>query len=176
MRNEKYPQAAAAALEPLKAELVHRAHAAAAARLQQAAAEDAATIAEAEREAAVIVEQARQEGIAEASIWRAAQRARSRRQARAVILRARAEASEELRRRGTAAVARLIGDPSYLELRERLVADIRAELGEEAAITEAPSGGVIGTVPGRRLDCSFATLVEQVLAERAAQPDVPWTT
>jgi hypothetical protein len=166
----------AAALEPLKAEVVRRAHAAMAERLEQAAAEDAATIAAAEREAAHIVEQARREGVAEATVWLAEQRARSRRQARALILRARAQALEELRRQSTAAVARLTSEPDYPRLRDRLVENIRAQLGGEAVISEAPSGGIIATAPGRQLDCSFGTLVERLLTERVTQPNMPWTT
>ena len=165
---QRFAEAAAAALEPLKAELLRRANGAAAERLQQAAAEDAATVAQAEHEAALIVDQARQEGIAEAAALVAAQRARSRRQAREVVLRARAEAWAELRQRSMAAVTVLSTEPAYRELHSRLVDYVRAELGTEAVISDAPTGGVIGTVPGRRLDCSFATLVEQGLAERAA--------
>jgi vacuolar-type H+-ATPase subunit E/Vma4 len=175
MRGEKYAQAAAIALEPLKAELLRRAQAAAAERLQQAADEDAATITAAEREAADVVEQARQEGLAEAAAWLAAQQARTRRQARAIILRARAEALQQLRQLSTAAVAKFSAASDYQKLHERLVNHVRAQLGPEAAISDAPTGGVIGTVRGRQLDCSFATLVEQVLAEYAAQPDMPWT-
>jgi vacuolar-type H+-ATPase subunit E/Vma4 len=172
-RDQRFARRAAAALEPLKAELLRRADAAAAERLERAAAEDTATIAEAEEEAAQILEQARQEGISEAAVLVAAQRARSRRQARAVILRGRAEVLEDLRQRSMAAVARLGTEPGYPELRSRLIDYVRARLGEEAVISDAPNGGVIGTVPGRRLDCSFATLVEQSFAERAAHLNTP---
>jgi hypothetical protein len=175
-RDQKLAQTALAALEPLKAELVRQAQAVAAERIQQAVAEDAATIARAERDAALILEQARQEGISEVSVLIAAQRTHSRRQARAVTLRARADALEELRRRSIAAAARLSTDSDSKEWRNRLVEYVRAQLGEEAVISDAATGGVIGTVPGRRLDCSFATLVERTLAERAAQPNMPWTT
>ena len=167
-------EAAAAALEPLKAELLRRANGAAAERLQQAAAEDTVTVAEAEHDAALIVDQARQEGIAEAAALVAASRARSRRQAREITLRARDEAWEELRQRCMAAVAVLSTEPAYRELHSRLVDYVRAQLGTEAMISDAPTGGVIGTVPGLRLDCSFTTLVEQGLAEQAAQ-DMSWT-
>jgi hypothetical protein len=172
-RDQKLAREAATALEPLKAELLRRADAAAAERLQRAAAEDAATIAQAEAEAALMLEQARQAGISEASVFVAAQRARSRRQARAVILRARAEVLEELRRRSMAAGARLSTEAGYPNVRDRLIDYIRTQLGEQAVISDAATEGVIGTVPGRRLDCSFATLVDQALAERAAQPNTP---
>jgi hypothetical protein len=72
-------------------------------------------------------------------------------------------------------VARLSTEPDYPELRNRLVNYVRAQLGEEAVISDAPTAGIIATVPGRRLDCSFATLVEQVL-ERGIHPGMPWTT
>ena len=172
-RDQKFAQRAAASLEPLKAELLRRAHAAAAERLQQAAAEDAVTIAHAETEAALILQQARQEGISEASLLIAEQRSRSRRQARAVILRARAEIVADLRRRSMAAVARLSIEPGYPELRDQLIDYVRIQLGEQASISDAATGGVIGTVSGRRLDCSFATLVEQAIAERPAQANTP---
>jgi hypothetical protein len=172
-RDRKFAQRAAAALEPLKAVLLRRAHATAAERLERAAAEDAATIAQAEKEAALILEQARRQGLSEAAVLVAAQRAHSRRQARAVILRARAEVVEELRRRSMAAVARLSSEPGYPEVRDRLIDYVRVQLGKDVVISDAPTGGVIGTVPGRRLDCSFATLVEQGLAERATPLNWP---
>ena len=175
-RRQKPSQAAAAALEPLKAELVRKAHAVAAERIQRGVAEDATTIAQAEREAALILEQARQEGISEASALVAALQLRCRRQARTIMLRARAEGLQQLRRRSIAAVARLSTEPDYPELRNRLVDYIRAQLGEDAVISDAPTGGVVGTVEGRRLDCSFTTLVEQALGERGTQADLPWTT
>jgi hypothetical protein len=171
---QRFAAAAAAALELLKAELFRRANGAAAERIQQAAAEDAATLAQAEHEAALLVDQARQEGIAEAAALVAAERARTRRHAREVVLRARDEAWEELCQRSMAAVAALSAEPGYREVRSRLADYVRAQLGTEAVISDAPTGGVIGTVPGRRLDCSFATLVEQGLAERAVQLDMPW--
>jgi vacuolar-type H+-ATPase subunit E/Vma4 len=166
----------ATALETLKAELIRQAELDATDRLQRAAAEDAATIADAEQEAALIVEQARQDGIVDASGSVAAQRIRGRRQAREVTLRARAEALDELCSRSMAAVARLSTEPDYPTLRERVADYVRAQLGEQAVISEAPIGGVIGTVPGQRLDCSFAALLEQAIAERAARSDRSWTT
>jgi hypothetical protein len=166
----------AAALELLKAELMRQAHADAADRVQRAAAEDAATIAEAQQKAALMIEHARQEGIADASVLVAAQRIHGRRQARTVTLRARAAALDELRRRSMAAMARLGRGPDYPTLRGVLVDYVSSQLGEQAVISEAPIGGVIGTVPGRRLDCSFAALAEQAVAERAARPNMPWTT
>ena len=76
-RDRKFAQRAAAALEPLKAVLLRRAQATAAERLERAAAEDAAAIAQAEKEAALILEQARRQGISEAAVLVAAQRAHS---------------------------------------------------------------------------------------------------
>jgi vacuolar-type H+-ATPase subunit E/Vma4 len=175
-RGEKFAQAAAIALEPLQAELLRRARADTAERLQQAASDDAATIAAAEREAAQVVEQARQEGIREASVWLATQRARIRHQARGIILRARAEALRDLRQQSTAAVVKLSMAPDYQQVHGRLVDHVRRQLGEHVAISDTPSGGVIGTVPGRQLDCSFGTLLDQVLAEYASQPEMPWMT
>lgn len=172
-RDQKFAQRTAVALEPLKAELLRRAHATAAERLERAAAEDTAIIAQAEEEAALILEQARQEGISEAAVLVAAQRAQSRRQARAVILRARAEVVDELRRRSMSAAARLSSEPDYPEVRNRLIDYVRVQLGKDVVISDAPTGGVIGTVPGRRLDCSFATLVEQGLAKRATPLNTP---
>ena len=172
-RDRRFAQRAAAALEPLKAALLRRAHATAAERLERAAAEDAATIAQAEKEAALILEQTRRQGLSEAAVLVAAQRAHSRRQARAVILRARAEVVEELRRRSMAAAARLSSEPGYPEVRNRLIDYVRVQLGKDVVISDAATGGVIGTVPGRRLDCSFATLVEQGLAERATPLNTP---
>ena len=97
------------------------------------------------------MDQARPEDIAEAAALLAVQRARSRRQAREVVLRARAEAWAELRQRSMAAVTALSTEPAYRELRSRLADYVRAELGTEAVISDAPTGGVIGTVPGRQV-------------------------
>ena len=175
-RGRAYADRAAAALEPLRAELLRRARTAAAERLQRAAAEDAATISRAQQEAELVVEQARQAGVADVTVFLDQERARSRRQARAVVLGAHADALEQLRERSIAAVAGLTAEPEYPELHNRLVDYVRGQLGQDAAISDAATGGVIGTVPGRRLDCSFVALVEQVLVEWAAQPEAPWTT
>jgi hypothetical protein len=164
-----------AALEPLKAELLRRGRVAAAERLQLAAADDAAIIARGQREADLIFEQARQEGLSEASELIARERTRHRRQARDVVLRAHAAALQQLRERSIAAVVQLATEPGYVELHNRLVGYVRSQLGQDAVISYAPAGGVIGTVTGERLDCSFPALVEQVLADLTSDRGTAWT-
>jgi hypothetical protein len=174
-RAPKQVECAEAALEPLKAELLRRGRVAAAERLQRAVADDAATIARAQRDANLILEQARQQGLSEASELIARERTRHRRQARDVVLRAHADTLQQLRERSIAAVARLATEPDYVELHSRLVDYVRSQLGQDAVISDAATGGVIGTVTGQRFDCSFPTLVEQLLADLTADRGTAWT-
>ncbi|HEX6872251.1 MAG TPA: hypothetical protein VF163_14225 [Micromonosporaceae bacterium] len=136
-----------------------------------AAADNAAArvLAEARDEADRIRAQARADGAAEARAAQAVEQARAGRRARGVVLRAERDAYDGLVAAAGPAVAVWRDQPGYDELLRRLTAAIRATLGPDARISEAPGGGLIGEVSGRRVDHSLRRLaeaaVDTVLAE-----------
>jgi hypothetical protein len=60
-------------------------------------------------------------------------------------------------------VTRLCDEPGYGDVRARLVAAIHERLGPRAAVRDAPGGGVVGEVPGRRLDLSLAAFADRAV-------------
>jgi hypothetical protein len=117
--------------------------------------------------------QARAAGRADAAGVCAAELARARRAARELVLTAQRDAYDELGRRTGDALR----DPARIAvLRSALAARARAALGETAAIVDHPSGGVVGQVAGRRVDCSIDALVEHVLATRADRLAGLWSS
>ncbi len=135
----------------------------------QAEADASAMLAAASAQAAQILAAARTGGTADAAAAMAAEQARARRQARAAVLRARREAYERLRTQARAAVAELVHQPGYARLRARLATVARAALGPEADVRDADGGGVIGTVPGRRVDLSLARFADRAVDAVAAE-------
>jgi hypothetical protein len=135
------------------------------------AAERAATAAEAER----LLERARAAGAADAAAFAAAARARVDREAREAVLRAQREEYDSLRDAARAAAAALRLAPDYPRLKQSLIAHARSLLGPQAVIVDADDGGVVGSVPGRRVDLSLATLadraVDAVLSARLSHVD-----
>jgi hypothetical protein len=113
--------------------------------------------------------QARAQGAADATAALADQRARVGQRVRAIVLRAEREHYDEVHAAARAALWRLREDPEYPRLRRRLAETVRRRLGEDADLREPEGGGVIGTTPGRRVDCSLAWFLERavdcVLAE-----------
>jgi vacuolar-type H+-ATPase subunit E/Vma4 len=160
---EGLPADAAAALEPVRTALLDGARAEGDALLAAADAEVAATVAAANADAAAAVDEARAQGERDAAVVRAAERARARRQARSVVLRAQRAGYDELCRRSRVAAEGLRTEPGYPVLRHRLVALARAELGPQAVVHEDPDGGVVAEAPGRRLDLRLGTLAERAV-------------
>ncbi len=162
-------------LEPVRAALLARARAESAAILAAADATAAERVARARAEGERIRAAARARGTVEATALLAADRARARQEARGLVLAARREAYEALRAAAREAATRLRDEPGYPELREHLVAEARRVLGQRACIREAPSGGVIGEVPGRRIDLSLAGLADRAAEDcRAELEREPW--
>ena len=165
---------AVAALEPVRTALLARARADGDALLASADADAETAVAAARVEAAAAVAEARAQGERDAALVRTAERARARRQARAVVLRAQRAAYDELRLRSRAAAARLRTEPGYPALLDRLTALARAELGAAAVVREHPDGGVVAEAPGRRVDLRLATLAERAVDTLGPQVEPLW--
>jgi vacuolar-type H+-ATPase subunit E/Vma4 len=151
-------------LEPLRASLLAQARAEAAALLDAAGREAGQRRAAARTDAESLLRRAAAEREAAAAAARARSRLRARRDARAIVLRARREAYEELRAAAQTAAAGLCAQPGYPRLRERLAAAAREQLGPDAEVTEPAGGGVLARAGERLVDCSLPTLVERCLA------------
>jgi vacuolar-type H+-ATPase subunit H len=163
-----------AALAPLRQAMLDRARADAAATLAPADEEAAALLTDAEREAGQLVRNASAEGAADAAAMLAADRARARRDARRIVLQAQREAYQLLQSRVREAVTGLRHDPGYPRLRDRLTEMVRAELGPGCRITEPPDGGVVGALPGRRVDRSLAALADRLVEGLGAEVQELW--
>ncbi|MEU6538517.1 hypothetical protein [Streptomyces sp. NPDC047000] len=161
-------------LAPVRARILRDARAEADAVLAAADADAAAVLREAGERAAAILDTARARGAADAGSARAALRARARRSARDLELAARRESWEELCRQVVRGVEAVRHSEGYPELRERLAASVRAALGAGAEVTEAPGGGVLGSAPGRRTDCSLAAFAQRVLDGAGAEAEELW--
>jgi vacuolar-type H+-ATPase subunit E/Vma4 len=130
--------------------------------LSGAAREDAAgRIRRATAQAETLLEQARAEGEAQAADAVARELARAGREARTIVLRARADLADQVRSAARTAVVALRDDPGYPALRERLVAMALAALGTDAVVTEAPDGGIRATRGSRSVDLSLPVLAER---------------
>lgn len=157
------PVAREAALAPLRAALLARAnHDADEARTAAAEAGRQAVDAARAQQDAVLAD-ARTQGAADTAAVLASERTRARRESRGVVLRAQRDAYDLLRTRAQEAVRKLLSEPQQ---RDRLVATVRRQLGNDAAIVEHPTGGVVGTSgDGRTVNASVAALVDGALAD-----------
>jgi hypothetical protein len=162
---------ALAAMDPVRAALRDRARADRDALLHAVDAEVAARLTAARKEAAAVLAEARAQGERDAATARAAERARARRQARAIVLRAQRASYEELVARSRIAVGRLRAEPALLD---RLHAVARATLGPSAVVGEDPDGGVVADTPGRHLDLGLVTLADQAVAALGAEVEALW--
>ena len=151
------------ALQPLAAALRSQAEAAADHARSDAHREGQRLVAAADAQAQAVLAEAQRLGAADAAGLLEIERSRARRAARDVVLAAQRAAYEELRRRCRVAVAELVGDPGR---HERLADTVRTRLGPGAAVSDHPSGGVVGVSPdGRRIDASVEALVDAALAQ-----------
>ena len=161
-------------LAPVRAELLARAHADAAAALTAADADAAAALDRARQEADAILAAARTEGRADAAALLATERTRARRRARAVVLAAQRTAYDELRARVLAAVLALRDDPGYGGWRDRLRAEARARLGPAARLDEPSDGGVIAMTGTRQASYTLSGLAGQVLERLGPEVEGLW--
>jgi hypothetical protein len=151
-----------AALEPLRTALIARARAEAAEERASAEADGQRVLAAAQQQAEVVLADARAQGEADAAALLAAQRARSRRAARGIVLGAQRAAYDELSERACAAVRELLADPAR---RACLEAVARGKLGDRVVVRVLPEGGLVAeTADGRRVDASVQALVDSAVA------------
>lgn len=162
-------------LRPVGAALLARARADAERVLADADAEAAEVVARAETEAEAIRAEARAQGEADAAGVLATERARARRQARAVILLAQREALEGLRTQVLRELPVLRSDPAYGTWSSGLTDWVRAVLGADALVTEHPDGGVVGEVSGRRVAFTLVGLADQALDALGSDVEGLWS-
>jgi vacuolar-type H+-ATPase subunit E/Vma4 len=165
-----FPTAAPDSLLPVREALLAHAGSDARRLLAEVDAEGDSIIARARAEAEAIRAEARSQGEADATAVLVAERARARRQARAVVLAAQRESYTALRARVVEEAATLRLDPAYATWRDGLGERVRAALGPDAVVTEHPEGGVLGEAPGRRVAHTLAGLATRALD--ALGPDV----
>lgn len=152
-----------AALEPLRAALIAQARAEAQRLRGEAEADGRRVVVEAQRQAAQILAEAHTQGEADAAELITAERGKSRRAARAVVLAAQRAAYDDVQHKARAAVRALLAEPAG---RERLEAAARARLGETAEVHALADGGLVAhTADGRRIEASVQLLVETALAD-----------
>jgi hypothetical protein len=157
-------------LGSLRSALLARARAEAGSRLAAARSDADHQRSEARAEAAALLQQVATERDASTEAARRLGRVRARRQAQALVLRARRGAYDDLRATAMEAAARLRAGPRYQRLRERLAAAASDQLGAGAELSEPEGGGIVGLAGDRLVDYSLPTLVERCLA--ALGPDL----
>jgi hypothetical protein len=161
-------------MEPLSAALLAQARAAAELMLREVDDELAADAAASAEQAAELVAQARSQGAEDGAAVLSLERARGRRVARAIVLRAQREAYDELRSRCRQEVSALYAAPAGAPLRSRLVQLVHRELGPDAEIHDHPDGGLIGVQRGRRVDLSVDALVDRAISALGARIEQLW--
>lgn len=163
------------ALAPLHARLLERATAAADA-LTAAAQDDAERmLSTARAQAEALLQAARDEGAADVAALLVAERSRVRRRTRSTVLRAQSGVLGELERRSLETAQRLRAAPEYPRWRAGLDRAVRAALGPDAAVSEHPAGGVVGSAGSRRVDLSLPALVGRALPAGAEDLQRLWT-
>ncbi|MGV4928108.1 hypothetical protein K2224_38495 (plasmid) [Streptomyces sp. BHT-5-2] len=146
-------------------------------RLVAAAYRDAdAVVADARSRSAAVLRAARRQGEQAGARAAADATARTRHAVRTGILRARAEAYDELRRTVLSHVRRCREEPGYPAVREQLADRARRLLGPGATLAEHPRGGVVGSADGRRVDLSLDALAGRVLDGAGAGIESLWRT
>lgn len=162
----------AAAVEPVRAALLRAARAAADRDVAAAQHDADDVLATATATVSAMHAAAAEAGRAEAAARNARVQAQARRDRRAAELRGQAAAYAQLRERVRAAVGAL--PVSHPQLRDRLAARARAELGPDARITDATDGGLLAEAPGRRLDLSLDALADLAVDALGAEVNRLW--
>jgi hypothetical protein len=153
-----------AALEPVRAAMLHQATQDAAAAVANARDAAAAMIAQAEADADALVTRATAEGAAKAAPVAVAELSRGRQAARSVTLGTDLAIRNEVVSRIKAAVLALRDGPDYPQLLERLNALASGAAGPDAVITPHPDGGVVAASGGVTVNCSLPRLADRVVA------------
>jgi hypothetical protein len=153
-----------AALEPVRAAMLHRAEQDAAALLAAARAAAETATARARQDADRAVAQAAADGAAQARPVAMAELSRSRQAARSVALAKDVDVRGEVVAKIRAAVMALRNEPGYPLLRDRLSRLAVEAAGPGAVVTEHPDGGVIAKADGVTVDCSLGRLADRAIA------------
>jgi vacuolar-type H+-ATPase subunit E/Vma4 len=149
------------ALAPLRAALLEHARAEAGRIRAQAESEAAALVEAARDELDDQVEKARAQGAADARALVRLERGRVRQENREVVLRAQRQAYDELVARAADAVRALLSEPA---VRARLEQRLRDRLGPATELVDTPDGGVRARSPQRgSVDASVDALVHAAL-------------
>jgi vacuolar-type H+-ATPase subunit E/Vma4 len=168
------PDQVAAALEPVRTELIRAARADAEALLARADREAADLLDGARAEAQTILDEARRQGEADGAAAGRGELARARRAARGRELSVRTEVYEELRRRATARVRELRHSAGYPSALDRLSRRAQWLLGADTEVTEHPGGGVVAHAGGRRVDFTLDALAVRALDRIGAETETLW--
>ncbi|GAA3293272.1 hypothetical protein Dvina_32325 [Dactylosporangium vinaceum] len=156
------------ALAPVRAAIRQAARAEAARRLRSADARAAATLAGARAGAQLALRDARAAGTAEARALGADDLAGWQLEARTIVLAARRERYDEVRRQALDRLRRAGLEPT---LRARIV----GVLGTDADIEPVPAGGLVGRAGERTVDCSLTALVDHAMSKVAGRIEEAWT-
>ncbi|WP_433074177.1 hypothetical protein ACQP1P_26905 [Dactylosporangium sp. CA-052675] len=151
-------------LEPVRAALLRRAHADAAAVRAGAAQARTRLLGDAGAEGERILREARGKGRADAARLARAEEARTRRAAHALVLAAQRDVYDELCRR----VAGQLRSALDGRLGPALAARATAALGPDARVEPAPGGGFTARLGDRRVDCSVASLTRHAVESAGA--------
>jgi vacuolar-type H+-ATPase subunit E/Vma4 len=151
------------ALQPLWTALLERAQQEADDIRTRAQQDGQRLLASARDGAAQSVARAQAQGRADAGALLAVERARRRRQARAIVLGAQRAAYDELRQQARLRIRGLLDDPAR---RAQLASRLRDELGAKATIQDHPGGGLVASTPdGRSADAGVDTMVDGAIAD-----------
>jgi len=167
--------ARAAALDPVRAYLLCEARAEADRIAEEARGMAAAILRQARRAADEAVALAVAEGRADAALATAAEQARSREQARSIVLGAQREAYEELCAQVLTAAGGMRDEPGYRRLLSRLTTMATRAAGPDAATAVQPEGGVVARSCGIVVDCTLPRLADVAVDELGDQVRELWT-
>ncbi|SCK34859.1 hypothetical protein YWIDRAFT_06309 [Streptomyces sp. SceaMP-e96] len=168
------PAAPTDPLAPVRAALLRAAREEALQLIADARRDAAATLSGARSQAEACLCEARLQGEAEGDRAADTTTSRARREARSTLLKAQAQACEDLHRRVVEQVRRCRLEGSYPAVRDRLAERAQHILGSGATVTEHPHGGVVGTAPGRTTDLSLDAMAARALDRAGAESESLW--
>jgi vacuolar-type H+-ATPase subunit E/Vma4 len=161
-------------LEPVRRALSAAARLDAETTLAQADADAAAVLEEATQRALAIRADARALGEADARERVRVDRAQARKDARRLMLEAQRQVYADLRRAVLTRVAALRREPGYDTAVARLTARAREALGPDSTVTASPTGDVVVESRGQRVTFSLDALVDEVIASFGTELEGLW--
>jgi vacuolar-type H+-ATPase subunit E/Vma4 len=160
----------------LRTVVLRQAEADAEAVLAESAHRAAVELDQARRAAGALVDRARVEGETAGALETARARAAARATAQRLVLDARREVFEELRRRCREAALALRRQEGYALLLDRLAGAARDQLGRDAEVDLDPpgAGGVRARAGARRVDYTLPVLVDRCLEDLGRELERLW--